>query len=314
MPRRPFSARGPRPTGRLVALLTGVAIAALAWVAPLDLFGMGYHFTVHMSQHLLLALVAPPLLLLGAPAWWARRLLRRGGSHPGTGLAVFAFLASALFNANVWIWHAPPLYQAMLRSEPLHHLSNLLYVVTGLLFWWPLLSPLHAQGQLYLGGKLLYLFLSDMPMMLLGAGLTFARPLYTLTMLTPVVHTMRIAALDQQLGGLLMWIGGTLYFIVLASVFFLRWMLHQERLDQLTTSEAKPDTATVPGGARPLHQEARDDCHRDQPGKDADHPCPTETYADKTRSESNVLSGGLEARPAPMRRTVGKRKGRNDDA
>jgi cytochrome c oxidase assembly factor CtaG len=72
-----------------------------------------------------------------------------------------------------------------------------------------------------------------MPMMLLGAGLTFSPPLYSFTMTHPTMH-MVITAQDQQLGGLLMWIGGNIFFIVIASILFLRWMLQQEQEQQAT--------------------------------------------------------------------------------
>jgi cytochrome c oxidase assembly factor CtaG len=112
----------------------------------------------------------------------------------------------------------------------LHIFANLLYIVTGLLFWWPLLNPLQDEKPtLSLGGKLAYLFFSDMPMMLLGAGLTFTPPLYSFPMSN---MQMSVTAMDQQLGGLLMWVVGSIFFIVLASIFFLRWMLRQEKTQQ----------------------------------------------------------------------------------
>ena len=64
--------------------------------------------------------------------------------------------------------------------------------------------------------------------MLLGAGLTFSAPLYSFSMMNPRM-LMLITAEDQQLGGLLMWIVGSIYFLVLASIFFLSWMLQQEK-------------------------------------------------------------------------------------
>src|SRR5262249_8382127 len=80
------------------------------------------------------------------------------------------------------------------------------------------------------------LFFSDMPMMLLGAGMTFSAPLYSFDMTNPTMH-MVITAEDQQLAGLLMWIVGSIFFIVLASIFFLRWMLQQERAQQAREME-----------------------------------------------------------------------------
>ncbi len=123
----------------------------------------------------------------------------------------------------------------MMAQPELRLLANLLYLVTGLLFWWPLLSPLGgAKGTLSPGGKLAYLFFSDMPMMLLGAGLTFSRPLYTMPMGPQAQASMEVLAGDQQLGGLLMWVvGGLFLYVVIGSGLFLQWMLQQERLEEI---------------------------------------------------------------------------------
>jgi putative membrane protein len=93
-----------------------------------------------------------------------------------------------------------------------------------------------STTALSLGGKLAYLFFSDMPMMLLGAGMTFSAPLYSFSMTNPPMQ-MVVTAEDQQVGGLLMWIVGSIYFIVLASIFFLRWMLQQEKAQQAQEME-----------------------------------------------------------------------------
>jgi len=145
----------------------------------------------------------------------------------------FPFVASTLFNGNIWIWHAPALMQAMMSSTVLHNLGNLLYLLTGLLFWWPLFDwhP-DEMHHLSLGQKLIYLFFSDMPMMLLGAGLTFSAPLYTFMMTNPPM-LMTVTAEDQQLGGLLMWVvGGVFLLVFVSSILFLRWMLQQEKVQQ----------------------------------------------------------------------------------
>lgn len=222
-----------------IALLSGSAMALLAFALPMDIFGMDYMFTVHMVQHLLLALAASPLLLLGvAPVGLRQFLDHHQGLERGIRVLTIPLVASALFNANLWLWHAPPLLAAMMEDTDLHLCVNLLYLITGLLFWWPLLRPLPGQA-LSLGGKLAYLFFSDMPMMLLGAGMTFSGPLYAFSMTNPPMH-MVVPVEDQQLGGLLMWIVGSLFFyIVVASIFFLQWMFRQEKLQQ--AKEARLD-------------------------------------------------------------------------
>lgn len=217
----------------ILTFILGIIFSLIALVVPMDILGMYHMFTVHMVQHLLLSLAAPPMFILSIPPGYLRRFF---GRHKlvarVTGFLTIPFVASALFNGNLWIWHAPPMLQIMMSDNGFHIFANILYLVTGLLFWWPLLNPAQdTERGLTLGGKLAYLFFSDMPMMLLGAGMTFSGPLYSFDMTNPTMH-MVITAADQQLGGLLMWIVGSIFFIVLASIFFLRWMLQQEKAQQ----------------------------------------------------------------------------------
>ena len=238
-------------SARAVPLWIGIGLAALALLTPMDMLGMNYMLTVHMTQHLLLSLAVPPLLIIGVPTWVFRYLFTARWSRRGIKFLTKPLVASALFNGNIWLWHAPLLMYLMMDQPAIHLLSGLLYLLTGLLFWWPLLSPLQEEARpLPLGGKLAYLFFSDMPMMLLGAGLTFSQPLYSMPMGPHA--TMSILPGDQQLGGLLMWIVGSLFFIVIASIFFLRWMLEQERLDEEAPLESEAESQTETPGQTEL--------------------------------------------------------------
>ena len=223
------------PQRYMVAFGLAIGIGVVALLIPMDIFGVNFMFTVHMIQHLLFALVVPPLLLLGMPPWLLERFFVHTSARRVSKFLVIPYVASLLFNANLWIWHAPPLFQAMMGNDFLHMLVDVLYILTGVLFWWPLLNPLpDVDPHLPLGGKLAYLFFSDMPMMLLGAGMIFSGQLYSMDMIgsSGTILHMTIKGSDQQLGGLLMWIVGSIYFIVLASIFFLRWMLRQEAREQ----------------------------------------------------------------------------------
>jgi cytochrome c oxidase assembly factor CtaG len=217
----------------ILTLIAGLIASLIALLVPMDILGMYHMFTVHMVQHLLLSLAAPPLFILSVPPAYLRRFSdRHKGIARVASLLTTPFIASALFNGNLWIWHAPPMLQIMMSNTAVHVFANILYLATGLLFWWPLLNPMQdTRRALSLGGKLAYLFFSDMPMMLLGAGMTFSGPLYSFDMTNPTMH-MVVTAADQQLGGLLMWIVGSIFFIVLASIFFLRWMIQQEKVQQ----------------------------------------------------------------------------------
>lgn len=218
---------------QMIPLSAGIILLLVTFGVPMDIIGMYHMFSVHMVQHLLLSLAIPPLLILSIPKWYLSHFFQehqrfarvfRGLTYP--------LVSGLVFNATIWFWHAPPLLSAMMSNTGLHILANLLYLVTGLLFWWPLVNPIPEQMHgLSLGAKLAYLFFSDMPMMLLGAGMTFSTPLYSFDMSNPTMH-MLVTTQDQQVGGLFMWVVGSIFFIVIASILFLRWMLHQEKEQQ----------------------------------------------------------------------------------
>ena len=234
-------------TWRGLTFLLAIVVLLVALIVPMDIFGMNFLFTIHMIQHLLLSLIAPPLLLLSIPPQHIRQFLNHHqGIHRGLLQATTPIVASLLFNGNIWLWHAPSLFQAMMSHTALHTGANLLYLATGCLFWWPLLNPEQdVQRALPLGGLLAYLFFSDMPMMLIGAGMTFSAPLYSFSM-TTLSTQMSVNPQDQQLGGLLMWVASSIFFILIASIFFLRWMLQQERVQQIQEAEWKRRVSLVP--------------------------------------------------------------------
>jgi len=226
---------------QVVYFLLGVFLMFLALVSPLDELGDSYLFSAHMVQHLFLTVVGPPLLLLGTPAWLVKPLLRQRHAFLIARVLTFPAIAFFLYNADFWLWHAPPLYDATLENEAIHILEHLTFIVFGVIAWWPIFSPLEeGLPRLSLGGQILYLFFSGMPTVALGAGLTFSPPLYA-----PYISAPRIwgisAATDQQLGGLIMWIPGNILYIAIMSALFIRWMQKQEAKQMQKEAEEYKD-------------------------------------------------------------------------
>jgi len=200
--------------------LAGVLLLLLDLVSPIDTLGDQYLFSAHIAQHFLLALVIPPLLLLGTPAFelGALNQLERAIGQPPVSwlLGVGTMLA----------WHIPVLFNAALANEGLHIVQHLSFLVTGTIFWWPILGPLQNR-HLSPFGAISYLFSACLCCSLLGAFLTFGQvglyPAY-------LNASTRVWGLDpksdQQLGGLLMWVPGC--FVYLAGILsrVVRW---QER-------------------------------------------------------------------------------------
>ena len=213
--------------GKALAFLLGVDIIFLALVSPLDKLGDAYLFSAHMVQHLLLTMVGPPLLVIGTPEWFLRPIVGNKALFAVVRFLSYPAVAFVLFNGDFFLWHAPALYDATLINNTLHIFEHLTFIIFGILFWWPLLSPSKDLPHLSIGGQVLYLFFGGMPSVLLGAGLTFAQPLYAPYIAAPRAWGIS-AATDQQLGGLIMWVPVNIAYIVVMSVLFLRWMQKKE--------------------------------------------------------------------------------------
>ncbi len=210
----------------LLAILT-----VLALESPIDLLSDRYLFSVHMLQHLILILAIAPLLVVALPPGLVAEVGRRLPNAPARFLSHPA-IALGIASFTLLVWHLPSLYDAALRSEALHAFEHATFVATSYLFWWNALG----QGRVWRASilpRMAYLFLAGLPCALLGAILTFAaRPLYASYVrdfpelgLGQIIRLQwGLSALtDQQLGGLLMWIGGGLCYVVMAGVMFLRW-------------------------------------------------------------------------------------------
>jgi len=222
---------GVRPW-QVCCFAAGLAVPALALIWPLDALSR-LSFAAHMSQHMLLIAIAPPLLVLGAPLApigalpGARRVFDWFARAPWTWFARPP-VAAGLHGATLWVWHAPGPFQAALGSNTVHALEHATLLGTGLLFWWSLLRAGRARASGYGAGTVLVLTMI-MHTGLLGALLTFApRPLYPFygagaraLGLTPLE--------DQQLAGLIMWVPGGLLYLAAALAFAGAWLLHAER-------------------------------------------------------------------------------------
>ncbi len=221
----------PLTSGQLTAFTSGIVILFLALLSPLDRLGDEYWFTAHMTQHLLLTLVAPPLLLAGIPGWMFEPLREHR-----TTLQVARFLSNAYvgfiaFNFVFAIWHVPTLYDGTLTSEPLHILEHLMFIGTALMTWMPILSPTQLLPRLSPPTQVLYLFLQSLPPTVLGAIICFAPdPLYSFYVIAPRIWGLSVMN-DQLYAGLIMWIGGSLIWLLALTIVFFNWFNRQEPLE-----------------------------------------------------------------------------------
>lgn len=228
--RNPKSSR-PLSPGQFASFTSGMAVLAFALLSPLDRLGDEYWFTAHMTQHMLLTLIAPPLLLLGTPSWLFdplrghSQLLRtvRGLSNPYVG-----FLS---FNVVFSLWHAPALYNAALTSEPVHVFEHLTFIGTALLTMMPVMSPTPFLPRLAPPVQVFYLFLQSLLPTGLGAVIAFdPTPLYFFYVQAPRLWGLSVME-DQLYAGLIMWVGGALFWLLALSIVFFKWFNREEPIE-----------------------------------------------------------------------------------
>jgi putative membrane protein len=215
--------------GRQAAFLGGVLTLALALLSPLDDLSDHYLFTAHMLQHLLLTLVAAPLLLAGTPGWLLRDLLVRTRLLRAARVLRHPVLAFGVFNVIFALAHVPPAYELALANEPVHAAEHLVFLATAVLMWLPVLSPAPDLLPRYPPlGQVLYLFLQTVPSGLVGALLAASgTAVYATYVLAPRVTPLSPQE-DQQLGGLIMWVGTGFYFLIASGVVFFSWASREE--------------------------------------------------------------------------------------
>jgi putative membrane protein len=226
----------PHPAWRSAAFLAGLAVLALALVSPIEAYE-GQLFSVHMLQHMLLELVAAPLLLLGAPATLALRAA--SVSVRGRLLAVlhsrvvtvlsFPLLAWILFAAVNWGWHFSKLYNDALETPWLHDVQHLTFLGAALLFWWPVVGADPARWRLPHPVRLFYLFLAMPQNSFLGIALMSAPAALYPHYLTNDRTWGPTPAVDQSVGGMLMWVGGDVVFLLAMGLVVAAWVRAEDR-------------------------------------------------------------------------------------
>ena len=212
---------------------TGCAMLGVLLLGPLDA-AAPRSFALHMLQHEGLMLLAAPLLVLGRPMplfLWALpheprlalgRVLQSSrvkSSWHWLTAPLTAWVAHAL---ALWLWHAPPLFNAAVTDGALHEWQHVTFLLSALLFWHAVTRRGTHGAQ---GMALLYLFTTTVHTGVLGALITFARqPLYVSMQqgLTPWLGLTPLE--DQQLGGLIMWVPGALVYVGAALWLLARWV------------------------------------------------------------------------------------------
>jgi putative membrane protein len=236
---------GEPPSRRqITSFVVGMLLLALCLISPLDALGRTTLFSAHMLQLMVINTVVGPLLLLGLPAGIVRTSLGPLRNLGEYGLIVVMLAAAGLFNAVFLLWHAGSFYEPALHNEALRDLEILTILLTGILRWWPVLTPDQPKLRLASPTQILYILLESLPIDIFGVALIFAlRPTYaTYALATPVWHLT--ASLDQTIAGCIALIPGTFLDFILISIVFFAWLRRvehdQEREDERLAALPRP--------------------------------------------------------------------------
>ena len=225
---------------RVAFFASGVAVSWLALETPLDTLADAYSQALHMAQHVLLGVVAPPLLLLGLSPWMASRLLR---ALPWL-RPVLEPVPAQLIAAAVMIgWHVPFAYDLTVSNDAVHVFEHLTFLAAGAVFWWAFLEATSAtlRWRMSVGARFVYLLVGTLPQDGVALVLQFSRTLFYphyagaypfFAGWTPVI--------DQNVSGVVLMIVGKTSYAVAALVLFYRWIAEESRAGD---EEGRPATA-----------------------------------------------------------------------
>jgi putative membrane protein len=239
---------------RLGAFMAGILCVGIAIGSPVESL-VHLSLTFHMVQHLLLMAVAPPLILLGAPAlplleglphsiaqhvvipflnWRTVKRIGRIITHP-----MICWLGASF---ALVFWHVPTIFEHAMRWQWLHVLERVSFLGTGLLFWWPVVQPWPSTSSWPRWSIPLYLFAATLPCDALSAFLVFCdRVVYTSYLHAP--RTLNFLPLqDQDFAAALMWVTETVILLVPAVLITIKLL---SPLTSRLQSRHTDDTSTA---------------------------------------------------------------------
>jgi putative membrane protein len=235
----------------------GLLVLFLSLQSPIDPLGER-SFSMHQVQHLLLRGVAPLLLFLpspqatlvaGLPSWARQFFAKLGRSTPLRlffGLLTHPISVTVLFIASAYVWQYPPYVEASLLDDGFHYLMHVTMLAAGLLFWWRIFDDRPAATSY--GARVVMLWAATAANVVLGAYLTLKGGV-----LYPIYDELgRLwigGELDELLGGIIVWIPGSMMALIGLLVVIRRWGQREERVQQRRQRSASLETDTAVAAA-----------------------------------------------------------------
>jgi putative membrane protein len=210
---------------RIGWLAGGLAVLLLTLMSPLNALADGYLFSAHMSQHILLLLIVPAMIFLSLPRTVSVAVRPRALGHPVVGWAAAV--------GAMWFWHLPALCNAAVSSRPIHALQTISLLLLGAAFWRQVIAPRDSE-RLSPPSAVVYLFTACVTCSVLGIIITFSPvavcSAYTMPSMDRlgILPTIRddwgmTSSVDQQIGGLLMWVPMCLVYLGAIFAQMARW-------------------------------------------------------------------------------------------
>ncbi|HAA95451.1 MAG TPA: hypothetical protein DHW65_04730 [Dehalococcoidia bacterium] len=235
----------PRPSHHIsrwqkASFFTGLFLIFIALQSPLD--NLSEHMlSFHQLQHFLLRMLAPLLILLGAPLtpmlrglppWALRGIVRPTVRNPWA-RALYEKLINPvvsvfIFMGVLYLWQLPGGFNLAIRNEFVHALMHATMMSSGFIFYWAVIDPKPRRSRIHYGIRVLYLGLIVLPNTILGAVITFSKSI-VYSEYEKVRQPFDVSLLtDQQLGGLLLWVPGDMMSILVAGIVMVMWYEREE--------------------------------------------------------------------------------------
>ena len=249
---------GPVALGQTGGFFGGLASILLALASPVDPLA-ALLLQAHMVQHLLLMMVAPPLVWLGDPLFpiirglprtvrkdWIIPLMRAEGLRQALAWLTYPPVALAVYVVVTWCGHVPAVYETALRSDVWHVVQHVSFLAAALLFWYPVIRPYPSHPSWSLWLLIPYLVLADVQNTMLAALITFSRhvlyPYYD-----QVPRLAGLSALDDQAAaGVAMWVPGSVAFLLPLFVLGVRLIGGADSAESNRRAPARSGTAPPP--------------------------------------------------------------------
>lgn len=202
----------------------------LLWAAadwPMHDVGEEYLYSVHMFQHMLLTFFIPPVMLLATPAWFARLVVGNGAIGSWFLKLARPVPGAVIFNAVQLLTHWSTVVNGSVENGLLHYALHTVVVVTAFAVWMPVVSPL-PELRTTVPAQCVHLFLISIVPTVPAAWLALSEGVLYEAYDKPARLWGLSITTDQQLAGLIMKLGGSMFLWTLIVVLFFRWVRRED--------------------------------------------------------------------------------------